>query len=154
MRKVRAVAPVLGVFSSCKVFCPMRPIGPCTADPTRTGSPWKKLDIQWSGDGPKVVWRKPMNTGFSSFAVSDGKVFTQVVREIEGNPREICLALDAATGKELWFADIAVGEGIQAAAIRPAAATVRAPRPPSTAARSTCSRPIWSPAASTQKRAG
>ncbi len=98
-------------FLPANVFCAMRPIGPCTAGRTRTESLRKKADIQWSGDGPKVVWRKPTNTGFSSFAVSGGKVFTQVVREIEGKSREICLALDAATGRELWFADIAKGEG-------------------------------------------
>ncbi|MGO9110035.1 MAG: PQQ-binding-like beta-propeller repeat protein [Thermoguttaceae bacterium] len=71
----------------------------------------EKVDIQWNGNSPKVLWRTPTNTGFSSFAVSDGKVLTQVVREIKGKSREICLALDAATGKELWFADIAKGEG-------------------------------------------
>ncbi|MGA2259142.1 MAG: PQQ-binding-like beta-propeller repeat protein, partial [Thermoguttaceae bacterium] len=62
-------------------------------------------------NGPKAVWRTPTNTGFSSFAVGDGKVFTQVVREIDGNPREVCLALDAATGKELWISDLVKGEG-------------------------------------------
>jgi len=71
----------------------------------------EKVAVQWGGDGPKVLWRTPTNTGFSSFAVADGRVFTQVVREINGSSREICLALDASTGKELWFADIARGEG-------------------------------------------
>jgi outer membrane protein assembly factor BamB len=71
----------------------------------------EKVDIQWGGDGPKTLWRTPTNTGFSSFAVAGGKVFTQVVRDINGKSREICLALDAATGKELWIADIAKGEG-------------------------------------------
>ena len=79
--------------------------------PNQDGISSEKIDIQWSGDGPKVVWRKPTNTGFSSFAVSNGKVFTQVVREIDGNLREICLAQDAATGRELWIADIARGTG-------------------------------------------
>jgi outer membrane protein assembly factor BamB len=79
--------------------------------PKQDGISLEKADIQWSGDGPRVVWQTPINTGFSSFAVSDGKVFTQVVREINSANREICLALDAASGKELWFADIAKGEG-------------------------------------------
>ena len=86
---------------------------PLYRGPNQDGISPEKVDIQWSGDGPKVVWRTPTNTGFSSFAVSDGKVFTQVVREINGKPREICLALDAATGKELWFADIAAGRRLQ-----------------------------------------
>jgi len=41
--------------------------------------------------------------GFSSFAVSGGKAFTLEQRNIEGVEREVCVALDAATGKELWF---------------------------------------------------
>ncbi len=88
----------------------MRPIGPFTADPSKTGSPWKRSTSNGAALAPRSLWRKPIHTGFSSFAVSGGKVYTQVVREIEGNPREICLALDAASGRELWFADIAVGE--------------------------------------------
>jgi outer membrane protein assembly factor BamB len=69
------------------------------------------VGVQWNGEGPKTLWRTPTNTGFSSFTVAGGRAFTQVVREIDGKSREICLALDAATGKELWFADIARGEG-------------------------------------------
>jgi outer membrane protein assembly factor BamB len=32
----------------------------------------------------------------------EGKVFTVVARSTEGGPAEFCVALDAATGKELW----------------------------------------------------
>jgi outer membrane protein assembly factor BamB len=78
--------------------------------PHQDGISLEKADIQWSGDGPKVLWKEKTETGFSSFAVSDGKVFTQVVRELKGQDREVCVALDAATGKELWIADIAVGK--------------------------------------------
>ena len=111
MRMVRTVALALWVtlFLS-SVFCHAAD-WPLYRGPNQDGISREKVDIQWSGNGPKVVWRRPTNTGFSSFAVSNGKVFTQVVREIDGNPREICLALDAATGQELWFADIARGEG-------------------------------------------
>ena len=65
----------------------------------------------WGADGPQVVWKVPVNSGFSSFAICDGRALTQVVREIDDTPREICLALDAATGKELWIADIGLGKG-------------------------------------------
>jgi len=71
----------------------------------------EKLNLNWSVKPPKVIWKVPTNTGFSSFSVAGGKAFTQVVRDINGSAREICVALDAATGKELWFADIAVGKG-------------------------------------------
>ncbi len=111
MRTVRAVVLVLGVsFFLQTVLCDAAD-WPMYRGPNQDGVSAEKGDIQWSGDGPKVVWRKPTKTGFSSFVVSGGKVFTQVVREIEGKSREICLALDAATGRELWFADIAKGEG-------------------------------------------
>jgi outer membrane protein assembly factor BamB len=68
------------------------------------------VSLPWPACGPKVVWKVETNLGFSSFAISDGKVFSQVVREIDGGPREICVALDAATGNEQWFADVGVGK--------------------------------------------
>ena len=71
----------------------------------------EKLNLNWSATPPKVLWKVPANTGFSSFSVGGGKAFTQVVRDINGAPREVCVALDAATGRELWFADVAVGTG-------------------------------------------
>jgi outer membrane protein assembly factor BamB len=58
----------------------------------------------------KPLWRIPTQNGFSSFAIADGKVFTQVDRDLDGSQRELCIALDADTGKELWYADIDVGE--------------------------------------------
>lgn len=79
--------------------------------PNGAGISTEQLNLDWSTNAPKVVWKVPTNTGFSSFAVGGGKAFTQVVRDIGGAPREICVALDAATGKELWFADVAVGKG-------------------------------------------
>ena len=79
--------------------------------PTGDGISTEKLNLDWAANPPKVLWRVPTNTGFSSFSVSGGKAFTQVVRVINAAPREICVALDAATGKELWFADLAVGKG-------------------------------------------
>ena len=78
---------------------------------TGDGISTEKLNLDWSVKPPKTLWKIPMNTGWSSYAVAGGKAFTQVVREINGARREICLALDAATGKELWFADVAVGTG-------------------------------------------
>lgn len=77
--------------------------------PDQTGCSPEQVSLNWPAGGPKVVWKIPTPNGFSSFAVAGGKAFIQVVRSIEGAPKEICLALDAATGKELWFADIGVG---------------------------------------------
>ena len=71
----------------------------------------EKLNLDWAAHPPKVLWKIPLNTGFSSFAVGEGKALTQAVRDIGGEPREVCLALDAATGNELWAANLAAGKG-------------------------------------------
>src|SRR6516165_5168907 len=78
--------------------------------PGQMGISTENIDIPWNGDGPKTLWRTPTNTGFSSFAVAGGRAFTQVIRDLDGKSREICLALDAKTGKEVWFADLSRGE--------------------------------------------
>jgi outer membrane protein assembly factor BamB len=79
--------------------------------PNQDGISSERLNVSWGPDGPPTLWKAPMNSGFSSFAVSGGKAFTQVVRSKETESREVCVALDAATGKELWFVDIGPGTG-------------------------------------------
>ena len=46
----------------------------------------------------KTLWKVPTSLGFSSFAVAEGRAFTQ----IQADDTEMILALDAKTGKELW----------------------------------------------------
>src|SRR5713101_8254280 len=65
-------------------------------------SPERGLLKQWPAGGPRQIWKTPLTDGFSSFTVSRGKAFTLVQRNIDGVNREVCLALDADTGKELW----------------------------------------------------
>lgn len=65
---------------------------------------------EWSEAGPPEVWRVAMNAGFSSFAVADGRAFTLVSRFHEGSEHETCVAVDAATGKELWSAALSAPE--------------------------------------------
>ncbi|MBN2291782.1 MAG: PQQ-binding-like beta-propeller repeat protein [Pirellulales bacterium] len=79
--------------------------------PKQDGISTESLKLKWGPKGPPLVWTTKTNTGFSSFTVCEGRVFTQVVRDIDGRPREVCLALDADTGKELWVADIGLGKG-------------------------------------------
>lgn len=55
---------------------------------------------------PKQVWKVGTPTGFSSFAVAEGKAFTIVRRSLEGIDREVCVALDANTGTEGWAATL------------------------------------------------
>jgi outer membrane protein assembly factor BamB len=77
--------------------------------PDQTGTSNEKVNLTWPADGPKVAWKIPTKNGFSSFAIAGGKVFTQVNRELDGKPRELCVALDPTSGKELWFADVGIG---------------------------------------------
>jgi outer membrane protein assembly factor BamB len=60
----------------------------------------------WPGDGPKRLWTAKTAAGFSSMAVAGGKAFTLVAREADGKLAEVCVAFDAATGKELWATGI------------------------------------------------
>jgi outer membrane protein assembly factor BamB len=84
---------------------------PCYRGPAQDGVSSETLALDWKSTPPKVLWKVPVNSGFSSLAVGGGLALTQAVREINGEPREICLALDAATGAERWAADVAVGKG-------------------------------------------
>lgn len=56
----------------------------------------------WPPNGPKPVWKAQLPGGFSSLSVAEGKVFTVISRNVEGAQLEVCVALAADTGKELW----------------------------------------------------
>ena len=87
-------------------------LGHCLSLGTISAADWPRFrgpnldglskETNWSstalnGD-PKILWRAKIGTGFSSFAVADGRVFTS------GNTTNLetlfCFAAD--TGKELW----------------------------------------------------
>lgn len=51
-------------------------------------------------DGPNVLWKTEAPLGFSSFTIADGKAYTLIARD----DKEVLIALDADTGKELWNA--------------------------------------------------
>jgi outer membrane protein assembly factor BamB len=46
--------------------------------------------------------KQPMTDGFSAITLGGGKAFTLEAREVNGANQEVCVALDANTGKELW----------------------------------------------------
>ncbi len=76
--------------------------------PSGNGTSSEKISKRWPAGGLRVIWKTPTADGFSSFAVANGKAFTQVKRTIEGVDREVCIALDANTGKELWSTPVGV----------------------------------------------
>src|ERR1044072_4584298 len=54
---------------------------------------------QWPADGPPLVWKATgAGNGYSSFSISDGKLYTMGLR----GDREFVIAFDVATGKEAW----------------------------------------------------
>ena len=58
---------------------------------------------QWPASGPKRAWLfENAGQGYSGFSIAAGKLFTTGTRD----GKEILLALDANTGKELWAATI------------------------------------------------
>lgn len=99
MTEKRLVLQVLGLF----VFCVADPV---LADDWTSyrgaGSDGESMEtitaVDWAARGPNVVWKTKTPLGFSSFAVADSKAFT-----VTGETgKETCVALDAATGHEVW----------------------------------------------------
>ena len=70
--------------------------------PTHDGISTDRILKQWSGSVTNPIWRVLVPNGLSSFAVSGGRAVTQVRRTIDGVDKEVCIALDAGTGAELW----------------------------------------------------
>jgi outer membrane protein assembly factor BamB len=63
----------------------------------------------WATNSPTfVVWTNmSLTNGFSSFAVSQGRAFTLISKDDgNGNLLEYCLAVDAATGANIWATPI------------------------------------------------
>jgi outer membrane protein assembly factor BamB len=54
---------------------------------------------QWPAEGPPLLWKaRGAGGGFSSFSVTNGRLYTMGLR----GEREFIIAFDAATGKEAW----------------------------------------------------
>jgi len=54
---------------------------------------------QWPAEGPPLVWKATgAGRGYSSFSISNGKLYTMGLR----GDREFVIAFDIATGKEAW----------------------------------------------------
>ena len=70
--------------------------------PAVDGVTSEKILTTWPSEGPKVVWKAALGPSFGSFAVSGGKAFCFIQRSVEGEDKEVAVALDAGTGKELW----------------------------------------------------
>lgn len=56
------------------------------------------LLVDWRSRKPQRIWQVPLGTGFSSFSVSEGRLYT--LASIDR--REYVFCLDAADGRTLW----------------------------------------------------
>ncbi len=66
--------------------------------PHHNGISDERINGSWPTEGPKVLWKASVGTGFSGFAVADGRAYTM------GNSNEIdtVFCFDAAAGQKLW----------------------------------------------------
>jgi len=78
--------------------------------PTHDGVSSEKILKEWPANGPRELWKTPLTAGFSSFAVGGGKAFTLVKRSVDGADQEVCVALDAMSGKEIWAAPLGIAK--------------------------------------------
>ena len=56
------------------------------------------VTIQWSGDGPKEIWRRDLGEGYSGILADGDRLFTMLRRGDD----EVVVALEADTGKTIW----------------------------------------------------
>ena len=68
----------------------------------RDGSSPESIRTDWDTNPPTEIWRRTIGPGFSSLAITDGRIFTQERRRIDGSEREFAVCFDAANGDELW----------------------------------------------------
>ncbi len=67
-------------------------------------SPEKGLLVPWPAAGPKMLWKtQGLGEGYSSFAVADGRLYTQGQR----GSQAYLIALDVGSGNKVW--ETAVG---------------------------------------------
>ncbi|HEY5911736.1 MAG TPA: PQQ-binding-like beta-propeller repeat protein [Verrucomicrobiae bacterium] len=66
--------------------------------PNRDGVSPETISTNWGVDGPKVLWRASVGTGFSSVSVSNGRAYTLG----NTNNEDTAWCFDAKTGKQIW----------------------------------------------------
>jgi outer membrane protein assembly factor BamB len=64
----------------------------------RNGVSAESIGTSWAADGPKLLWRASVGTGFSSISVSQGRAYTMG----NTNNQDTVWCFDATNGKPLW----------------------------------------------------
>lgn len=68
----------------------------------------KGLLQSWPSGDPKILWSAKLGLGFSSMAISQGRVYT-MYQESERSGDQFVTCLDEKTGKPLWPAPVKTG---------------------------------------------
>jgi outer membrane protein assembly factor BamB len=94
---------LLGLLSAASLL-PLRAADwPHYRGPTLDGRSAEQWPLPaWPADGLRRAWQAKTETGFSSFTIAGGRAYTVVAAQIDGVKREVCVALDARTGQEIW----------------------------------------------------
>jgi outer membrane protein assembly factor BamB len=61
------------------------------------------LNLDWDKKRPRVLWKVPLGSAFSSLTVVGDRLYTMAKR----GPRDMVVCLETATGKEVWAHDAA-----------------------------------------------
>jgi outer membrane protein assembly factor BamB len=77
--------------------------------PNRNGISSEKVSAAWPAEGPGVLWRASVGTGFSSISVSRGRVYTMG----NTNNEDTVWCFDANTGGRVWHYSYAAPLGPQ-----------------------------------------
>jgi outer membrane protein assembly factor BamB len=78
--------------------------------PNHDGTSVERIARDWPANGPAKLWTVPLTDGFSAMTVAGGKAFTLVTRDADGAAQEVCVALDANSGKELWASPLGIAK--------------------------------------------
>jgi outer membrane protein assembly factor BamB len=66
--------------------------------PNRDGLSAENVSAAWPAEGPKLLWRASVGTGFSSISVSQGRAYTMG----NTNNEDTVWCFEAGTGKRIW----------------------------------------------------
>jgi len=99
-RRLRICGPLFWAALAAATLCAGD--WPRYRGPHSDGISSETIRTDWSEQGPRQVWKVPLEPALSSFSVSGGKAFTLVRRPESGQEQEYCVALNADTGQEMW----------------------------------------------------
>ncbi|MCX6930099.1 MAG: PQQ-binding-like beta-propeller repeat protein [Verrucomicrobia bacterium] len=66
--------------------------------PNRNGVASEEVNVAWPAEGPTMLWRASIGTGFASISVSQGRVYAMG----NANNEDTVWCFEARTGKSLW----------------------------------------------------